>query len=174
PACFEALARINETGTAILVPRKTASRKLAVAIHPFLVIAFRSIQEFSVPRLQIEDSRLAKSLGDVHVVPIDDAARPIRHLLVNSFGEIKQPSFAGPIVEPINALDVVAKPDLWPIAVGKRVARLLIEPLEIFGHERKHSLVKAVLINCLEHIEYDQVLPEVKLPLERRPQSSRS
>ena len=79
-------------------------------------------------------------------MPVDDAARPIGHVLVNLLREIEQECVARAVVEPIGGLDVVAEPDSGPVTVSKILARLRVEPPAVLGHERKDPLISAKLV----------------------------
>ena len=98
-AGLETLMRIGETRSRIFVRRKSAAGELAVKVHHRFVIALGGAQEFFVPRLEVIDAGLAKALGDVHVVPVVDAAGPVLHVVVNPLRQVEKEAVAGVEVE---------------------------------------------------------------------------
>src|SRR5262245_61081053 len=68
---LETLARIRETWPAVLVTGKAASRELAIEIDHVAIIPLGGLEMFGIVRLQVEHCRLAKSLRDVDIVPVN-------------------------------------------------------------------------------------------------------
>ena len=76
-ARLEALPRVAEAGPAVLVAGEPAAGEVAVPAHHLLIVPLGRAQVFRVAGLQPVDGRLAEALGDVDVVPVDDARRPV-------------------------------------------------------------------------------------------------
>ena len=157
---------IGVAGAAVLVAGEPAAGELAVQAHDRLVIPLGGIQEFRVARLLVIHAGLAESLGDVDVVPIDDAGVPPGHVVVDFPAQIEQPGLAGAVVEPVGGFDGVAEADLGPIAAAEGFGRLGVEPLEVLGHERHDAFIAAVFVERLEDVEHDHVRPEVGVAVE--------
>src|SRR5262249_48964164 len=111
-------------------------RELSIAINNCFVIAFGGIEEFEVPGLLIIDTRLAKTLGDIDIVPIDDVGVPARHIMVDFRRQLEEEAVAGMIIKPVNRLYVVREADFRPVTGAEILRRLRIQPLEILRQER--------------------------------------
>ena len=100
-AGLEALMRIGEARPIVFVAGETAAGELAVNIHHLPVIPLGPLEEFFVRHLLRINRRLAKRLGDVHVVPVMNAGGPILHVVVNVLGQLQQKRIARAVVKPV-------------------------------------------------------------------------
>src|SRR5262249_1476646 len=120
------------------------------------------------------DARFTKTLRQVDAMPIVDAVRPVEACLVNLLTQVEKPGLAGPVVEPVNALEIVAGPDPGPVT-GKEVCfRDLELPLKVACHEGEDPAIVRVFVIGLQNVEHDHVRPQVRLALERCLEAARS
>src|ERR1051325_8177634 len=106
-------ARIGVTRPGILVADESPAGKLAVLVHHGLVIALSGSQQFLIFGLHVIDARLPKALGDIDVVPVDDASIPAGHVLMDLAGDAKHLDFTGTIIKPVGGFDGVPESAYW-------------------------------------------------------------
>ena len=76
-------------GPRIFVGGESPAGKLAISIHYGLIIVLGGVQKLLVARLEEIDAGLAKTLGHVHIMPVNDPAGPVGHVVMNFFRDVE-------------------------------------------------------------------------------------
>ncbi len=161
-ACLRRLPRVIIAGSCILVRAEHPARHLPVLGHDLVVVAHRGVQMGRIMTQHVVFRRLAEALGDVHAVPVDDALVPACHASVDLVGKLDEAPIARPVVEPVDALQVVPGANGGPVAPHELVLGHGKLPLEVPSHEVDHARIAGVLVVGLKAVEGDHVGPEVR------------
>ena len=97
-----------------------------------------------------ENGRLAKRLGHVHVVPIDHVLDPNAPCGGASFAQVQQPRLSRAVVEPENAVKLIAAAHGRPIADEELRFGHGREIVEILRHQVDHAVVARTVIIGLQ------------------------
>ncbi len=166
-AALRALARAGEAGAGVLVRGEAPAGELAVERHHGVVDALGRPQVPGVARLLVVLGGPAEALREVDAVPGRDIPRPVRGALVVHAGEVEEPALAGPVVEPVDAVEVVGGPPLLPAAGVDRVEGQGGLPLEVARHQVEDAAVAGRLEVGPQRVEHHHVGPEVEDPRAR-------
>ena len=112
------MARVIVTGAAVFITPEGAAGYLAVKAPDDLVIGFRKLEMTRAAGLLPKNRGSTERFSNVHIMPVGQRARgiPPCHVRVHLAGQVHQPGLAQAIVEPIDALDVVAHAHHRPVA----------------------------------------------------------
>ena len=91
-----------------------------------------------------KNSGCPETLGNIHVMPVNDAGIPSSHVLVNPLRQPQKPGFTRSVIHPINRLNVVPEPQLRPVAAPEICSGLPIQPSEVAGEERNNPRILRV------------------------------
>ena len=96
-------------------------------------------------------------------MPVDDVPVPAGHAAMDLAGQVQQPRFAGAVIQPECAFDVVAGAELGPIAFAESRFGQRVLPL----HEARHDLdgprVARGFVVALQDIQHQHVRPKIGL-----------
>ncbi len=90
-----------------------------------------------------------------------DAGRPVGRTLKDLASDIQQELLAAPVVEPVDAFEVVAASDVLPTARQELLGGDVQLVLEVPAHEGGDAPVASGLMQRLQAEEHDHVRPEV-------------
>lgn len=162
-AGFDGLAGVVVAGAGVFVTTEHSAGDLAVEFADFVVVFVGELEVVGVFRLEVVSGGFAEGLGDVDVVPVGEGAflHPVGGVAVDLFGEFEEETVAGMVVEPVDAVEIVAAADVLPV-VGEElfVGDGELES-EVVGHQLEHAFVAGVFVVRLEAEQHDHVRPEV-------------
>jgi hypothetical protein len=172
-AGFGTLAGVDLAGPDVLVGSEHPSGLLSVLLHELAIVSLDRLEVFPFPGLLIVDRRLADAHGDVDAVinpalgpvfvPVQgqDGRGPVRGPFEDPAGEVEKEVLAGPVVKPVDALEIVPAPELLPAPRKKVVDGDVVLILEIAAHERDDPAVPGDIIIALQGEQHDHVRPKV-------------
>ena len=159
---FRRLAGTRVARPGILIRPEHPPRNLAVRGHYRIVVPHRRLHVPSVSRLLKVLGRLSKSLAQIDAVPCRDSAGPVRRPLVVDAGQIEQPRFSRPVVEPVNVIEVIPPAPFLP-AVGKiPVERHGHEPACVGEHGGNNPRITRRLVTGPEGGKHEHVRPDIR------------
>ena len=118
PAGFHTLAGIVVSGAAVFIAAEHAARDLAITLANLAEIRISRLKVGRRARLQEILSRLAETLGDIHIVPVGQIVLhpPIRGTPVDFLRQLQQIPIPGAVVEPVDTVEIVAAAHLLPVS----------------------------------------------------------
>ncbi len=148
-------------GAGVLIGAEHAAGNLPVLAHGGIVVALRGAQEHRVARLLRILRRLAKALREIDAVPARDGIGPVGRAAVVARRQVEQPLLPRAVIEPVDAVQVVAAADFLPARGQQLVERYGGLPAEVPRHQIDHSPVAGRFIVGPQRKHHDHVGPKI-------------